>query len=62
VHGKLYLIHDSEQLCPPLIVRTRNIHQGVLVIPPLVEPVSSDWLQFRLHSLTQLLVFVDLWR
>jgi len=42
VHGELYLIHDSEQLCPPLIVRTRNIHQGVLVIPPLVKPVSSD--------------------
>lgn len=42
VHGKLNLIHDSEQLRPPLIVRTRNIHQGVLVIPPLVEAVSPD--------------------
>jgi len=42
VHGKLNLIHNGEQLRPPLIVRTRDVHQGVLVIPPLVEPVSSD--------------------
>lgn len=62
VHGKLNLIHNSEQLRPPLIVRTRNIHQGVLVIPPLVEAVSPDWLQLRLHSLAQLLVFDDLRR
>jgi len=62
VHGKLNLIHNGEQLRPPFIVGTCNIHQGVLVIPPLVEAVSPDRIQFCLHSLAQLLVFVYLWR
>ena len=60
MHGQLDFVHDSEQLSPPLVIRTGYIHKSILMIASLVELVLSTGFQLTPHPLAQVLVLVNL--